>query len=81
MQRDKVIDAFKHIGKGLGRGKVYPGAWEAGAGRRGDDQGEVQYVSQGVTVYPPPPRPNTRRDDHWNPLEGEAGELADPDLD
>jgi len=81
MQRDKVIDAFKHIGKGLGRGKVYPGAWEGGAGHRSDDQGEVQYVSQGVTVYPPPPRPNTRRDDHWNPLEGEAGELADPDLD
>jgi len=66
MQRDKVIDAFKHIGKGLGRGKVYPSAWRG-------TPGEVQYVSQDVRVYPAPPHPDARRGDHWNPLEGEVG--------
>ena len=53
MKRDKVIAAFKHIGKGLGRGELHPGKWR-------ETPGEVQYVPRFVRAYPEPDHPDPR---------------------
>ena len=53
MKRDKVIAAFKHIGKGLGRGELHPGKWR-------ETPGEVQYVPRFVRAYPEPDHPAPR---------------------
>ena len=58
LKRGNIIDAFKHIGKGLGRGELHPGRW-------GDTPGEVQYVPPYVRVYPSPP--------HWDMRHPSAG--------
>ena len=53
MKRDKVIAAFKHIGKGLGKGELHPGKWR-------ETPGEVQYVPRFVRAYPEPDHPDPR---------------------
>jgi len=53
MKRDKIIAAFKKIGKRRPTGKVHPGSWR-------ETEGEVQFVSQGVRAYPEPPHPDRR---------------------
>jgi hypothetical protein len=47
MATDKVIAAFKHIGKGLGKGELLPGRWR-------ETPGEVQVVPAHVNAYPEP---------------------------
>ena len=53
METDKVIAAFKHIGKGLGKGELHAGKWR-------ETPGEVQYVPRFVRAYPEPEHPNPR---------------------
>ena len=53
LEKDNVIAAFKHIGKGLGRGELHPGKWR-------ETPGEVQYVPKYVRAYPEPPHPAPR---------------------
>ena len=53
MKRDKVIAAFKHIGKGLGKGELHAGKWR-------ETPGEVQYVPRFVRAYPEPEHPDPR---------------------
>ena len=53
MKRDKVIAAFKHIGKGLGKGELHAGKWR-------ETPGEVQYVPRHVRAYPAPEHPRPR---------------------
>jgi len=45
MKRDKVIAAFKHIGKGKPTGELWPGKFS-------DTPGEVQYIPKHVNIYP-----------------------------
>ena len=47
METDKVIAAFKHIGKGLSKGELMPGRWR-------ETSGEVQVVPAHVNAYPAP---------------------------
>ena len=54
MKPDKVIDAFKHIGKGKAKGPVHAGRWR-------EQEGEVQVVPPGARAYPEPRHPV-----HWN---------------
>ena len=54
MKPDKVIDAFKHIGKGKAKGPVHAGRWR-------EQEGEVQVVPPGARAYPEPGHPV-----HWN---------------
>jgi len=51
---DKIIDAFKHIGKGKAKGPVHPGRWR-------EKEGEVIHVPKGVRAYPDPPHPGSFR--------------------
>ena len=53
METDKVIAAFKHIGKGLGAGELFPGKWR-------ETPGEVQVVPPHVRTYPEPEHPAPR---------------------
>jgi len=53
METDKVIAAFKHIGKGLGKGELHPGSWR-------ETPGEVQVVPRHVRAYPAPEHPAPR---------------------
>jgi len=53
MERGNIIAAFKHIGKGLGRGELHPGSWR-------ETPGEVQYVPRHVRAYPAPEHPRPR---------------------
>ena len=53
METDKVIAAFKHIGKGLGAGELFPGRWR-------ETPGEVQVVPPHVRTYPEPDHPAPR---------------------
>ena len=53
METDKVIAAFKHIGKGLGAGELFPGRWR-------ETPGEVQVVPPHVRTYPEPEHPAPR---------------------
>jgi len=53
METDKVIAAFKHIGKGLGKGELHPGSWR-------ETPGEVQVVPRHVRAYPEPEHPAPR---------------------
>ena len=53
LEKDNVIAAFKHIGKGLGKGELHPGSWR-------ETPGEVQYVPKYVRAYPEPPHPAPR---------------------
>ena len=54
LKRDKVIAAFKHIGKGKAKGPVMQGRWQ-------DQEGEVIYVPKHVRAYSRAPHPV-----HWN---------------
>ena len=54
MKRDKVIAAFKHIGKGKPTGELWPGKFS-------DTPGEVQYIPKHVNIYPPRGHPNRPR--------------------
>ena len=54
METDKVIAAFKHIGKGLGKGELMPGRWR-------ETPGEVQVVPAHVNAYPAPGHYTGRR--------------------
>ena len=53
MERGNIIAAFKHIGKGLGKGELHPGSWR-------ETPGEVQYVPRHVRAYPAPEHPRPR---------------------
>ena len=53
MERDNIIAAFKHIGKGLGKGELHPGSWR-------ETPGEVQVVPRHVRAYPAPEHPAPR---------------------
>ena len=54
METDKVIAAFKHIGKGLGKGELFHGKWR-------ETPGGVQVIPAHVNAYPEPGHYTGRR--------------------